>query len=88
MLGASVANLWQMLSLDFVALVVVACVLAIPVAYYFLQEWLLNFPYHTELSWWIFAGSAGGAIALTLLTVSYQAIRAAMANPVVCCKAM
>lgn len=81
-LGASVANLRQMLSLDFVALVVVACVLAIPVAYYFLQEWLLSFPYHTEMAWWVFAGSAGGAIALTLLTVSYQAIRAAMANPV------
>jgi len=81
-LGASIANLWQMLSLDFVVLVLVSCVLAIPIAYYFMGEWLLNYQYHTDMSWWIFVVSAAGAVAITLLTVSFQAIRTAMINPV------
>jgi len=81
-LGASVLNLWQLLSKDFVALVVISLVLATPVATYIMNKWLLNYKYHTELSWWIIAATAAGAILITLLTVSYQGIKAAMANPV------
>ncbi|MEO7802714.1 MAG: FtsX-like permease family protein, partial [Ginsengibacter sp.] len=81
-LGASVANLWQMLSQDFVVLVIVSCLIAIPVAYYFLHEWLQNYEYRTEISWWIFAATGFGSLIITLLTVSFQAIKAAIANPV------
>ena len=81
-LGASVINLWQMLSKDFVFLVVLSCFLAIPVAYYFLHHWLQGYEYRTEISWWIFVAAGIGALVITLLTVSFQAIKAAIANPV------
>ena len=81
-LGASVINLWKMLSRDFVALIVISLCIATPVAYYFMYEWLQNFEYRTGLSWWIFASAGAGALVITLLTVSYQSIKAAMANPV------
>ena len=81
-IGASVLNLWQMLSKDFVALVVISCFIAIPLAYYFMYNWLQNYQYRTELSWWIFVAAGAGAIVITLLTVSFQAIKAAIANPV------
>jgi len=81
-LGASVANLWRMLSKDFVLLVIISCCIAIPPTYYFLQSWLKQFDYHAEIAWWIFAAAGGGALVITLLTVSYQAIRAALMNPV------
>ena len=82
MLGASVANLWQMLSRDFVALVIVSCVVAVPIAWYFLNEWLQQYDYRTAISWWIFAITGMGAVAITLLTVSFQAVKAALMNPV------
>jgi len=81
-LGASVVSLWQMLSKDFVILVLAACLIAIPLSYYFTHDWLKNYPYHTALSWWIFAVTVAGAIALTLMMVSFQAIKAALSNPV------
>ncbi|WP_259015974.1 ABC transporter permease [Emticicia fluvialis] len=81
-LGASVSNLWTLLSRDFVLLVLISCVIAIPIAYYFLNEWLQKYEYRTEVSWWIFAVSGFGALAITLLTVSFQAIRAALMNPI------
>nr|HPH45752.1 ABC transporter permease [Chryseolinea sp.] len=81
-LGASVSNLWQMLSRDFVLLVIISCLFAIPISYYFLNQWLLKYEYRTEIVWWIFAAAALGAMIITLLTVSYQSIKAAMANPV------
>ena len=81
-LGASVFNLWSLLSKDFVLLVLLSCAIAIPTAYYFLHEWLQKYEYRTEISWWIFAGAITGALLITLLTVSFQAIKAAMANPV------
>jgi ABC-type antimicrobial peptide transport system permease subunit len=81
-LGASVINLWQMLSRDFVVLVVISCVISIPISWYFLSQWLLKYEYRTEIGWWIFAASAMGALIITLLTVSYQSIKAAIANPV------
>jgi putative ABC transport system permease protein len=81
-LGASVTNLWQMLSKDFVILVIISCVIAAPIAYYFLQEWLQKYTYRTEISWWIFAVAGVSALLITLLTVSFQAIKAALMNPV------
>jgi len=81
-LGASVYNLWSMLSKDFVTLVVISCLIAAPVAWFFLNQWLQAYEYRTSISWWIFAVSAMGALAITLLTVSFQAIKAALANPV------
>jgi putative ABC transport system permease protein len=81
-LGATVFNLWKMLSKDFVLLVVISLVIVTPTAYYFMHKWLLNYNYRTEISWWVFAGAGFGAILITLLTVSYQSIKAALANPV------
>jgi putative ABC transport system permease protein len=81
-LGATVLNLWGLLSRDFIALVTISLILAMPVAYYFMHNWLQGYNYHTGISWWIFAATALGAIVITLLTVSYQSIKAAMANPV------
>jgi ABC-type antimicrobial peptide transport system permease subunit len=81
-LGASVGNLWKMLSGDFVMLVLISCAISIPVASYYFHNWLQQYDYRTDISWWIFAASCLGALAITLLTVSYQAIKAATANPV------
>ena len=81
-LGASVANLWQLLSKDFVILVIISCLVAAPIAYYLMNEWLQKYTYHTEISWWIFAASGFVALLITLFTVSYQAIKAAVMNPV------
>ncbi|MCF2498576.1 ABC transporter permease [Dyadobacter chenhuakuii] len=81
-LGASVSNLWQMLSQDFVRLVIISVLIATPVARYAMQEWLMKYAYRTEISGWIFAGTGAGALVITLLTVSYQAIRAALLDPV------
>jgi putative ABC transport system permease protein len=81
-LGASIFNLWKLLSKDFVVLVIFSCCIAGPVAYYFLHGWLQNYEYRTEIPWWIFAVGFAGALVITLLTVSFQAIKAAVANPV------
>jgi len=81
-LGASLFHLWKMLSTDFVILVIISCGIAIPIAWYFLAKWLQQYEYRAPMSWWIFAMAAAGALAITVLTVSYQAIRAAMMNPV------
>jgi len=81
-LGASVANLWLLLSKDFVSLVVIALLVASPVAFYLMQQWLQSYAYRTTISVWIFIAAAVGALSLTLLTVSFQAIKAAIANPV------
>jgi putative ABC transport system permease protein len=80
--GASVFNLWKMLSKDFVTLVVIACVIAIPVAYYCTHQWLRAYEYKTEISWWIFAVTGLVAVVITLATVSYQAVTAALMKPV------
>ncbi len=81
-LGATVFGLWRLMSKDFVALIVIALFIAIPIAFYLMHDWLQKYTYHSELSWWVFAATSGGAILITLLTVSYQSIRAALANPV------
>jgi ABC-type antimicrobial peptide transport system permease subunit len=81
-LGASLYNLWKMLSIDFVLLVIISCCIAVPIAYYVLHEWLQKYEYRTEISWWIFAIAIASALIITLLTVSFQAIKAALSNPV------
>ncbi|MDW3647191.1 MAG: FtsX-like permease family protein [Bacteroidia bacterium] len=81
-LGASVPRLWQLLSKDFIGLVLIACFIAVPLAYYFMHEWLHKYDYHTSISWWVFLIACLGALSITLLTVSYQAIKAATANPI------
>jgi putative ABC transport system permease protein len=80
--GASVLSLWKMLSKDFVILIIVACVIAIPMAYYFMNSWLQGYEYRTDISWWVFAAAGIGSLVVTLATVSYQAISAALMNPV------
>ncbi|MBN3583164.1 ABC transporter permease [Algoriphagus aestuarii] len=81
-LGASVQNLWAMLSKDFVWLVFISLFIASPVAWYFMSGWLDKFEYRTDMSWWVFAIAGIGALSITLLTVSFQAVKAAMVNPV------
>ena len=81
-LGATVFSLWQMMSKEFVVLVSLSLVIAIPVAWYFMHGWLKDYQYKAPLSWWIFGATGLGAIIITVLTVSYQSINAALANPV------
>jgi putative ABC transport system permease protein len=81
-LGASVPNLWRMLSFEFVVLIIVSCIIAVPTSYYFLSKGISNYDYKTDIAWWIFAAASGSALLITLATVSFQAIKAALANPV------
>lgn len=81
-LGASVLNLWGMLSRDFVKLVLISLFIAIPVSYFLMHNWLQKYQYRSDIAWWIFAVTALGAVLITLITVSYQSIKAALANPV------
>ncbi len=81
-LGASVTNLWRLLSTEFVLLVFISCILATPIAYFYLNDWLKNYDYHIGISWTVFLFAALLALTITLLTVSFQAIKAALANPV------
>jgi putative ABC transport system permease protein len=81
-LGASVFNLWQLLSKDFVILVLTACAIAIPIAWYFMNEWLKNYDFKISIGAGVFVLVVTLSIAITLITVSFQAIRAAIANPV------
>lgn len=81
-LGASVANLWRLLSGEFVLLVLLSCIIAVPIAWYYLNDWLANYDYRISISWVVFVLAAVAALLITLATVSWQAIRAALANPV------
>ena len=81
-LGASVMSITALLSKDFLKLVLIAFVLAAPLAWYFMSTWLKDFAYKTDLHWWIFAIAGIGSMLIALVTVSYQAIRAALMNPV------
>jgi len=81
-LGARVLQLWALLSGDFVKLVILSMLIAMPLAYWAMRQWLQNYAIHTRLSWWIFAASGLGILAITLMTVSFQSIKAAMMNPV------
>jgi len=81
-LGASVFNLWKLLSGDFVILVILSFLIAIPVSWYLMHQWLLNYAYHTSITIWIFIATGVLALIVTLCTVSYQSIKAALINPV------
>lgn len=81
-MGASVTTLWRMLSMDFVVLAIISCLVAMPVAWHFTRMWLAKFEYRTEISWWVFVITCLLSVGVTLLTVSYQSIRAARMNPV------
>lgn len=81
-LGASVSNLWGLLSKEFIALVILSCIIAAPVAYYYLDNWLTNYDYRVSINWVVFVLAAVVAILLTLATVSFQAIKAALSNPI------
>jgi ABC-type antimicrobial peptide transport system permease subunit len=80
-MGASIFRLWQLLSKDFVVLVMVSCFIAIPVGYYFMNGWLEEYNYRTEISWRIFLWTSLGVLTITLLTVSFQTLQAALTNP-------
>ena len=81
-LGASISDIAVMLSKDFVKLVIISLAIASPIAWYFMNEWLQTFAYRINVSWWIFVLAGTSAIMIALLTVSFQAIKAAVANPV------
>ncbi|MBO9638443.1 MAG: ABC transporter permease [Siphonobacter aquaeclarae] len=81
-LGASVAQLWGLLSKDFVRLVLISCLISIPFTAYLMDQWLARYSYRTTLSWWMFGAAGLSAIGIALGTVSYQTIRAALVNPV------
>ncbi|QNA43434.1 ABC transporter permease [Lacibacter sediminis] len=81
-LGASVSGIVQMLSKDFVKLVLIACVFAIPLAWWAMSQWLQNFAYRVSIGWWVFAAAAVIALIIAILTVSSQAVKAALSNPV------
>ena len=81
-LGASVQSITTLLSKDFLKLVVISLLIAIPVSWYFMDKWLEEFAYRITVSWWVFALSGILALAIALITVSYQSIKAARLNPV------
>jgi putative ABC transport system permease protein len=81
-LGASITNLWQMLSKDFVVLVIISCAVATPLSYYFMNSWLEGFQYRTTMSIWMFVAVSAGALLITLLVVSIQTLKAAIGNPI------
>jgi ABC-type antimicrobial peptide transport system permease subunit len=81
-LGASVSQIVSLFSFEFVKLVVIAFVIAAPIAWYSMNHWLQDFAYKVDVSWWVFVLAAGISIFIALLTISYQAIKSAMANPV------
>ena len=81
-LGASVASIATLLSKDFIRLVIISIVIASPIAWWSMSKWLAGYNYHIDISWWIFLAAGFIAILIALFTVSFQAIKAAIANPV------
>ena len=81
-LGANIPGIVWMLSKDFLKLVFIALVVAAPLSYYFMEQWLQDFAYRIDISWWVFALAGCIALLMAFGTVSFQSIRAALANPV------
>jgi len=81
-LGASVVGITAMLSKDFIKLILISVVVASPIAWWIMSKWLQGFAYRIEIQWWLFVIAAGLAVLIAFITVSYQAVKAAMANPV------
>jgi len=80
-LGASVANITTLLSTDFLKLVIISFILASPLAWYAMYKWLQNYSYHISIEWWVFAAAGLLSVIIAIVTVSYQSIKAAIANP-------
>ncbi len=81
-LGASISQIWLLLTGDFIVLVLISCLIACPIALYFLQHWLQNYDYRITIGPWVFIAAAIAALVITIATISFQAIKAAIANPV------
>ncbi len=81
-LGASISNLWRMLSWQFLVIILLASAVAVPIAYYAIDSWLSNYAYRIGLPWYAFLYAIVGAVVLTLLTVSFQTLKVALSNPV------
>jgi ABC-type antimicrobial peptide transport system permease subunit len=81
-LGATVGQLWGLLSRDFLGLICIAFLIALPLAWYGMHRWLQGYEYRTDIPVWIFGVVLAGALLITLATVSFQSIRASLANPV------
>ena len=81
-LGANTAGIVSLLSKDFLRLVIISIVIAVPVSLYTMNKWLQDFAYRITISWWMFALAGGTAVCIALLTMSYQSVKAAVANPV------
>ena len=81
-LGASVSNIVNLLSIDFIKLVLIAFVIAAPIGWFGMNIWLQDFAYRTNITWWVFAMAGIAALLIAFFTISFQAIKAAMANPV------
>ena len=80
--GASIGDIMRLLSREYIILVLIANIIAAPIAYYFMSKWLQNFAYHTNIAWWLFGLVLLLSLVIVLLTVSWQAYRAARTNPV------
>ena len=81
-LGASLIQVWTLLSSGFVMLIFISGLVAVPLAYYLMSQWLAGYQYHVDISWLSILLSILGALIVTIFTVSYQALKAAMTNPV------
>ena len=81
-IGASIFNIWSLLSREFTTLVLISIMIAIPIAYYYLHRWLLTYNYHADINPLVFVYAGGGALVITLVTVSFHSVKAAIANPV------
>ena len=81
-LGATIFSVWKMLSRDFIFLVFLSILLAGPMAFYFANQWLQQYDYRIEVTWWVFILTGIGALAITLITVSHQSLKAALMDPV------
>ncbi len=81
-LGASVPGITRLMSRDFLRLVFISCLLAFPIAWWVMHQWLLNYAYRIDISWWIFLAAGLLSMLIALITVSFQAIKAAIANPI------
>jgi putative ABC transport system permease protein len=81
-LGAKVSSVMKMLTKDFFILIIIAFIIATPLAYYFMENWLQDFTYRIAINWWVFAFAGSATLLVTMATVSFQAIKAATANPV------
>ncbi len=80
--GASVSGITTLLSKDFLQLVILSCLVAFPLAYWVMSKWLKNYEYHIGVQWWVFIVAGLAALIIALVTISFQSIKAALANPV------